>query len=83
MVIATDKEEVVPIVQKVTEGKGVYGGLDAVAGNTTGTLIETTRPGGRIIVYGIPLSSLSNLVLRPNFPSGGRIGEKTFFALFI
>ncbi len=65
MVIATDKEEVLPIVQKVTEGKGVYGGLDAVAGTTTGTLIETTRPGGRIIVYGISLPELSDLVLRP------------------
>ncbi len=54
MVIATDQEEILPIVETVTEGKGVYGGMDAVAGDMTGTLIESVRKGGRILIYGRP-----------------------------
>ena len=50
--VATDKEEIVPIVKKVTEGRGVYGGMDAVAGDMTATLIESVRQGGKILIYG-------------------------------
>ena len=56
VVIATDKEEIEPIVKKITEGKGVYGGMDAVAGDMTATLISCVRPGGRILIYGTCLS---------------------------
>lgn len=52
MVIATDKEEVDPVVMKVTDGKGAHGAFDAVAGEMTGTLIRCLQESGIVLLYG-------------------------------
>jgi NADPH:quinone reductase-like Zn-dependent oxidoreductase len=51
-VIATDKDEVEAEVAKITGGKGAYGGIDAVGGTLSSTLLNSIREGGTLLVYG-------------------------------
>lgn len=52
LVIATDKDEVEAEVAKITGGKGAYGGIDAVGGTLSSTLLNSIREGGTLLVYG-------------------------------
>ncbi|KAK9795841.1 hypothetical protein WJX73_000478 [Symbiochloris irregularis] len=52
-VIATDAEDIEQRVHQITGGKGAWGAVDAVAGDTTGKLVRSIRAGGTVLVYGI------------------------------
>ena len=45
-------DEIPAKVDKITGGKGAYGAIDAVAGDLTGQMLTSVRPGGQILVYG-------------------------------
>lgn len=51
-VIVTDEEDLVEAVQHITEGRGADLVFDPVGGKTFARLIEATRPGGTILLYG-------------------------------
>lgn len=51
-VIATDEEDLVEAVRQITAGRGADLVFDPVGGRTFARLIEATRPGGTILLYG-------------------------------
>ncbi|KAG6541210.1 hypothetical protein Mapa_017371 [Marchantia paleacea] len=53
VVINSSKEDVVAKVLELTNGKGAYGALDAVAGELTKTIASAVRDEGEIWVYGV------------------------------
>ena len=70
-VIATEEEDIVKEVLKVTAGKGATVVYDPVGGPTFSKLVESTAPEARIILYGAlsteptPLPLLQLLAKRP------------------
>ena len=57
-VINTSEEDVVARIKEITNGKGAYCAIDAVAGELTSKIIQSVRDFGTVIVYGA-LSGLS------------------------
>jgi NADPH:quinone reductase-like Zn-dependent oxidoreductase len=51
-IICSSDEDVTEAVHNITDGKGAYGAVDAVAGDMTGTLLSSVRNGGSVLVYG-------------------------------
>jgi NADPH:quinone reductase-like Zn-dependent oxidoreductase len=51
-VIATETEDLVEAVQRITDGRGADLVFDPVGGKTFARLIEATRAGGTILLYG-------------------------------
>jgi len=51
--VLTTDEDVVTRVKEITQGKGAYGGIDAVAGGTTKTVMNSLRQGGVVLIYGM------------------------------
>ena len=51
-VICTQDDDVVAQVMALTDGRGVHGGVDAVAGKTGSLAASCLRPGATLLVYG-------------------------------
>ena len=51
-VIVTGEEDIAERVKAITGGKGAWGGIDAVGGDTLGQVIASVRDGGLAIIYG-------------------------------
>ncbi|MEO2228653.1 zinc-dependent alcohol dehydrogenase family protein [Escherichia coli] len=68
-VIATEEQDLVAEVMKLTQGKGAHVAFDPVGGPAFTTLVEAMATGGRVVIYGslspeaTPLP-LVNLMLR-------------------
>lgn len=52
-VICTADEDLVARVKAETGGKGAWGALDCIAGETTGLCAQAVRNGGTVYVYGV------------------------------
>ncbi|KAK9808716.1 hypothetical protein WJX72_002434 [[Myrmecia] bisecta] len=51
-VICSTTEDVVKRVMEITGGKGAFGAVDPVGGETTGKLLSSLRHGGALYIYG-------------------------------
>jgi NADPH:quinone reductase-like Zn-dependent oxidoreductase len=51
-VIVTDEEDLVQAVMRITDGRGADLVFDPVGGKTFARLVDATRPGGTILLYG-------------------------------
>ena len=53
MVISTDETpDYVEEVRKITGGEGAWGGIDPIAGESTGKMLSAVRDQGTVLVYG-------------------------------
>lgn len=51
-IVLADGDDLADRVAEITEGRGLSGALDAVAGAATGRLAQCLAPNGRLLVYG-------------------------------
>jgi len=51
-VICSTTEDVVARAREITGGKGAWGGVDAVAGESTAQVTSSVRDGGLVLLYG-------------------------------
>jgi NADPH:quinone reductase-like Zn-dependent oxidoreductase len=51
-VLCTETDNLTEKVMEITNGAGAYGAVDAVAGELTAQLLDATRDGGNVLVYG-------------------------------
>ncbi len=65
LVIATQEQNVVEEVTRLTNGKGVEVVFDAVAGSAFTQLVEATAVGGTIVIYGGLAGASASFPVRP------------------
>lgn len=53
IIVTKDGADIAAKVREITAGRLAYAALDAVAGATTGQLLQAVRQGGTLIVYGL------------------------------
>lgn len=51
-VIVSSKEDVVKRVKEITGGRGAYAALECVGGDITEKVVQSTREGGTVFIYG-------------------------------
>jgi NADPH:quinone reductase-like Zn-dependent oxidoreductase len=53
-VIATNEENLVDAVKRITSRKLAYAAVDCVAGELTGAIAAAVRPHGKVLVCAVP-----------------------------
>ena len=71
-VLCTEDEDWVDKVKHITDGKGAYGAVDAVAGELTAKMVNAVRKDGTVLIYGA-LSGFTATVPVPDVLFQGKI----------